>query len=153
MKLFISFTIALFAISTFSFANSGRPAANTFAKTFTVSVKEFKSFFTAQKLTAKVCACQILRVESNNEQQQYIAVFAQGTNTGDLTANFNTASNILQKEKKHLNNFFYTKIKVKENLTAASECSQLYNNIKVKYDGVKMYDILDADALSKVDQQ
>ena len=71
---------------------------------------------------AKVCACQIFRVESNNEKQNFIAVFAQATNTGDLSFNFASANTVLEKEKKHLKGFFYTKIKTAENVTAATEC-------------------------------
>jgi hypothetical protein len=142
---FACLAIALIA-STNLFAGSGNPSTVKFPATFTAALKEKKSLFEAS--TAKVCACQILRVASNNENEQFIAVFAQGTNNGDLSANFATAVNVLEKEKKHLKAFFYTKIKTTENVTAATECSKLYSNIQVKYNNVKMYDILDADALS-----
>ena|ERR1022692_725360 len=148
MKLFIS--VALAAICQFSFASPGNPAMRAFSKTFIASLKEFEPSLSGPKSSAKVCSCQILRVESNNEQQQYIAIFAQQTNTGHLSTDFGIATYILQREKKHLQNLFYTKVKVKENLNAESDCSLLYMNIKAKYDNLKMYGILDADALSQI---
>jgi hypothetical protein len=148
MKLFITLTLAI--MCHFSFASPGKPALRTFSKTFIDSLKQFNPSLNSPKSVTKVCACQILRVESNNEQQQYIAIFAQQTNTGHLSSDFGIAANILQREKKHLQNLFFTRVKVKENLNAESECSLLYRNIKGKYDNLKMYGILDADALSQV---
>lgn len=148
MKLFISF--ALVAMCHLSFASPGNPVVRTFSKTFIASLKKIAASSNAPKASAKVCSCQILRVESNNEQQQYIAIFAQQTSTGNLSSDFGMASNVLQKEKKHLQNLFFTKVKVKENLNAESECGLLYMNIRAKYDHLKMYGILDADALGKI---
>ena len=146
MKPFITIIIAIAATSNIAFAGSGNPSKVIFPKSFSVALKESAPLFEQRK--AKVCACQILRVESNNEEQNFIAVFAQATNTGDLSFNFASANTVLEKEKKHLKSFFYTKIKTAENVTAATECSAMYKNIQVKYANVKMYDVLDADALA-----
>jgi len=145
MKLFITLAAAIIVFNT-AFAGSGTPSNVIFPKAFTSVLKERKSLFEAE--SAKVCACQILRVASKNENETLIAVFAQGTNNGDLSANFATATSVLEKEKKHMKAFFYTKIKTTENVTAPTSCSMLYKNIQVKYSNVKMYDVLDADALS-----
>jgi len=146
MKPFICLIIAIAAICNMSFAGSGNPSKLIFPQTFSTALKNSGSLF--EQHTAKICACQILQVESNNEAQNFIAVFAQATNTGDLSFNFASANTVLEKEKKHLRTFFFTKIKIAENLTAATECSALYKNIQVKYANLKMYDVLDADALS-----
>jgi len=146
MKPFITIIIAIAAITNVAFAGSGNPSKVIFPKSFSIALKASAPLFELQK--AKVCACQILRVESNNEEQNFIAVFAQATNTGDLSFNFASANTVLEKEKKHLKSFFYTKIKTAENVTAATECSAMYKNIQVKYANVKMYDVLDADALA-----
>jgi len=146
MKPFICLAIALAAIFNNAFAGSGNPAKVIFPKTFSSNLKASGSLFESH--AAKICSCQILQVESNNEEQNFIAVFAQATNTGDLSFNFAAANTVLEKEKKHLKSFFYTKIKTTENVTAATECNALYKNIQVKYANVKMYDVLDADALS-----
>lgn len=147
MKPFITLAVAILVFNA-AFAGSGNPSNVHFPSTFTAVLKEKKPLFELE--SAKVCACQILRVASNNEEEKFVAVFAQGTNNGDLSANFATASSIVEKEKKHMKAFFYSKIKTAENVTAATPCSQLYKNIQVKYANVKMYDILDADQLSKV---
>lgn len=145
MKLFIYILFA-FAISNTSFAGSGSPSKIIFPTTFTASLKDVKHLY--EPAVAKVCACQILRVASKNEKEAIIAVFAQATNNGDLSFGYASAMNVLDKEKKHLKDFFFTKIKTTENVTAATTCSMLYKNIQVKYADVKMYDVLDADALS-----
>ncbi len=147
MKLFITLAVAM-TVFTAAFAGSGNPSDVKFPRTFTAVLKEKKSLFEVE--SAKVCACQILRVTSNNEEEKLVAVFAQGTNNGDLSANFATANSVLEKEKKHMKAFFYTKIKTAENVTAPTPCSMLYKNIQVKYSNVKMYDVLDADALNAV---
>lgn len=79
-----------------------------------------------------------------------IAVFAQASNNGDLSFDFSLAQTVLQKEKKHIQDLFFSKIKVQENLTAISDCSLLFKNIKLKYDEVTMYGVLDVDALSQL---
>jgi len=146
MKLFICVAIAVTAGCNISFAGSGHPSAINFPSTFPAALKESKHLF--EPVVAKVCACQILLVASKNEPEAFIAVFAQATNTGDLSFNFGTANSVLDKEKKHLKTFFFTSIKTTENVTAATSCSMLYKNIKAKYADVKMYDVLDADALN-----
>lgn len=147
MKLFITLAVAMIVFNAAN-AASGNPSDIKFPNTFTAALKEKKSLFEVN--SAKVCACQILRVASNNEEEKLIAVFAQGSNNGNLSANFATASSILEKEKKHMKAFFYTKIKTTENITAPTPCNMLYKNIQVKYANVKMYDVLDADALNAV---
>ena len=146
MKPFTITLLAIIAIVNFSFATPGTPSKVVFPKSFAASLQESKYLFEAQ--AAKVCACQILRVASKNQTEAVIAVFAQATNTGELNFNFSNATSVLEKEKKHLKEFFFTSVKTAENVTAPTECSMLYKNIQVKYANVKMYDVLDADALA-----
>ena len=147
MKPFITLAVAIIVFNA-AFAGSGNPADIKFPNTFSAVLKEKKSLFETE--SAKVCACQILRVASNNDEERLVAVFAQGTHNGDLSANFAAATSVLEKEKKHMKAFFYTSIKTAENVTASTPCSVLYKNIQVKYSNVKMYDVLDADALSSI---
>ncbi|MBS1668646.1 MAG: hypothetical protein JST58_14810 [Bacteroidetes bacterium] len=150
MKLLITLAFVLASIGNNSFASPGQPVAAIFSKTFLASLKDYEQSLTKSGSSAKICSCQILRVKSNNEPEKLIAVFAQVTNKGDFSAAYASASAVLQKEKKHLQGFFYSKVKTEENVNAASPCSLLYKNIKVKYDDVKLYGVLDADALSKI---
>ncbi|MEP7279120.1 MAG: hypothetical protein ABI813_10795 [Bacteroidota bacterium] len=146
MKLFICVAFALALFSNPSLAGSGNPSNIAFPAGFIASLKESRHLF--DRPVAKVCACQVLRVVSKNEKETLIAVFAQAVNSGDISFKFASAMTVLEKEKKHLKDLFFTKIKTTENLTAATECSMLYKNIQVKYADIKLYDILDADALS-----
>ncbi len=145
MKPFITLLAIAISFSVTAFAGSGNPSKIIFPQEFTAALKERKALFEGS--SAKVCACQILRVASNNEDEKFIAVFAQGSSNGNVPGNLSTAMTVLEKEKKHLKAFFYTKIKTAENVTASTECSRLYRKIQVKYSNIKMYDVLDADAL------
>ena len=82
------------------------------------------------------------------KEEKLIAVFAEANNTGDLSRNLSDAGNVLTKEKKHLKDFFYTRIRTTENVTAATSCSALYRNLQVRYSDIKVFDVLDADALN-----
>ncbi len=148
MKLFN--LIALLAICHSSFANSGKPVTHNFSKKFIATLREFKYSPETAKSSKKVCSCQILSVESNNEQMQYIAIFAQKTHSGNLSSDYSHAKNILHREKKYLENQFFTRVQLKENLKAETDCSLLYKSIKARYNDIRMYSMLDADVLSKI---
>ncbi|HVM89627.1 MAG TPA: hypothetical protein VMT76_15670 [Puia sp.] len=152
MRTLICILIATIAFNYLSFASQGKPEKINIHKLLTDSVNNDADHDkSSPKASAKICACQILGVTSNNNRsEQLIAVFAEGTNTGNLSSSFATAYSILQKEKKHLQNFFFDKIKVYEKATGVFSCNSLYNSLKSKYDGLKMYDVLNADILSEV---
>src|ERR1700753_1629199 len=115
MKPFLTVALGLFFAAQV-FAGPGNPSAVHFSATFTASLKESKELF--EPMRARVCACQVLQVSSKNENDRLIAVFAEATNTGDLSRNFSDAGAVLTKEKKHLKDFFYSRIQVAENVTA-----------------------------------
>lgn len=98
-----------------------------------------------EKNTAKVCVCEIMELKSNNYEFQNVAVLSQKTNNGDLTADYKTASQLLSKEKKHMQNFFFDVVKVTGKITAATDCVSLYLAIRRNAADLKLYDILDAD--------
>jgi hypothetical protein len=150
MKLSILLLIAIVAINHSVLANSGNPSHHKFSDNIGTKLKANTALYTAPEKVARICSCQILRVASNNDNEQLIAVFAEGTNKGNLSAAYSVAGALLQKEKKFLENQFYSKVKLEEKLTAGSDCNLLYKNIKVKYNAVKLYEVLDADVLSQV---
>lgn len=98
-----------------------------------------------EKNTAKVCVCEIMELKSNNYQFQNVAVLSEKTNNGDLSADYETASKLLGKERKHLKKFFFDVIKVTQKITAATDCISLYLAIHKSAADLKLYDILDAD--------
>ena len=99
---------------------------------------------------AKVCACQILNVSSNNETYQYVAVMAEKTNQGELNNSYSVAKSVLEKEKKLMKNQFYPKMKVLEKYTVFSSCKTLAAKLASVNSELKVYDILDADILGNV---
>jgi len=148
MKPSFIFALALVSFSHICQANPGQPVAHLFSKNFLVSLRKGNSLWDEPVASSKICSCQILRVESNNAPAQFIAVFAQGTQSGDLTAHLNQAADLLEKEKKHLQTFFFSKVKTLEKLSSESPCNQLYQHFKSRYEDLRLYDVLDADALS-----
>lgn len=99
---------------------------------------------------AKVCACQILKVASNNEKLEYVAVFAEKTNYGELTNSFTVAISVLEKEKKLMKNQFYPKMKVVEKISVYSSCKTLAGQLRSVNGNLRVYEILDADILGSV---
>jgi len=96
---------------------------------------------------AKVCACQILNVSSNNETLQYVAVMVEKTNLGELNNSYSKAKSVLEKEKKLMKNQFYPKMKVLDKYTVFSSCKTLAAKLAIENSELKVYDILDADIL------
>ena len=151
MKTFFTLLFAFLATTPCLWANPGQPVSHHFSKSFINKLNGAKDLLDIPSPgSSKICACQLLKVSSNNEPEKMIAVFAQASNNGDLSFDFSLVQTVLQKEKKHIQDLFFSKIKVQENLTAISDCSLLFKNIKLKYDEVTMYGVLDVDALSQL---
>jgi hypothetical protein len=94
---------------------------------------------------AKICSCQILNMESANYEHRNVAVFAEKTNHGDYSADYKAAKAAIEKEKKHLKNFFYDKVKVVNHIVQTTDCKSLYIKLKGADRSLMMYDIIDAD--------
>ena len=97
-----------------------------------------------EKNNAKICACQLMDVKSNNEDLQNLVVFAEKTNNGDLTNEQKIAMTVLQKEKKNMKTF-YSEIKVKREIVVAMDCGSLYKQLRGSYNNLKVFGTLDAD--------
>jgi hypothetical protein len=107
---------------------------------------------TNDKNVTKVCACQLLSVNSGNREVSNVAVFSEKINNGDLSADFAVATEVLENERKHMKSFFYDKVKIIAKQVVATDCRTMYNQLKVQYDDLKMYEVLDADAISRFKQ-
>jgi flagellar basal body rod protein FlgB len=86
-----------------------------------------------EKNRAKVCACEILKLRNNNAEQENVAIFSEITNNGDINAEYKTALEILQHQKKNMKDQYYNKIKVNQTVTAPMDCKSLY--MKMAGDG------------------
>lgn len=105
----------------------------------------------AEKNNAKICACQLMDVKSNNEDLQNVVVFAEKTNNGDLSNEQKATLEVIQKEKKNLKSF-YSKITVTREIIVTTDCASLYKQLKGAYQNLKVFETLDADvrlAMSK----
>lgn len=133
-------------ISNAVLANDGHAAPSIFTSIrFTESVKTFDSIITANA-TAKVCACQILNLRSNNHHLKNAVVFAEKTISNGQT-DLAKAKTRLEKEKRLLRILFYNKIQVIAKTTAATDCNTLFLKLKKKQDNLLLYEVLDADVV------
>jgi len=97
------------------------------------------------KTSLKVCACQILDLESKNFEHSNVAIFSEKTNYGDISSDLDAAKEVLETEKKHLNKLFFTKMKVVSKTQDATDCSTLARKLKSDNTELKVYDVIDAD--------
>jgi hypothetical protein len=135
------------AISNTMLANDGRTVPSTFTSPrFMSSVKKFDSIVTAA--SAKVCACQILNLRSNNHHLKNAVVFAEKTNS-DKNTDLAKAKIRLEKEKRLLRILFYTQIEVVAKTTATTDCNTLFMQMKKKQANLLLYEVLDADVVVK----
>ena len=125
------------------------PQSTPFSPNFANSIKEFDARF-AEKNVAKVCACQLMNLRSRNDQLENVAIFAEKTNYGDQKRDFSIVKDVLEKEKKHMKSFFYNKIEVLNKMVVATDCKTLYRQLQTTNNDVKLYQVLDADAKSKL---
>jgi hypothetical protein len=134
------------AISNTMMANDGRTVPSTFTSSrFISSVKTFDSIVTATA-SAKVCACQILNLRSNNHHVKNAVVFAEKTNS-DKNTDLAKAKTRLEKEKRLLRILFYTQIEVVAKTTATTDCNTLFMQLKKKQANLQLYEVLDADVV------
>jgi len=142
--------LAGITISINMLANDGHKKPSIFTtQRFLTSLKKFDSVITVNKtVTAKVCACQILNLRSNNHHVKNAVVFAEKTNS-EGSADFAKAKNRLEKEKRMLLLLFYNKIEVIGRTTAATDCNTLYQKLKKAQDNLLMYEVLNADVIVK----
>ncbi|HMH35228.1 MAG TPA: hypothetical protein VK543_19465 [Puia sp.] len=120
-----------------------------FSPSFMGSVKKLDAIAAASNKTGKtgvkICSCQILEMKSNNFEHKNVAVFAEKTNFGKFSADYGVATDVIEKEKKHIRLFFYDKVKVVNKVAEATDCKSLYIKLKDADQSLVMYDILDAD--------
>jgi cell wall-associated NlpC family hydrolase len=152
----LNFTLVLvlaFVVNNaFATGGSSAPApTRILTNNFLFTVKSYHQLFLKNEVatSSKVCSCQILNVKSNNEEVENVAVFAQKTNNGDISADLNAATATIEAAKKQMKGQFYSNVKVVAKKQVAIPCSELYKQLKNQNDNIKMYDILDADALSR----
>jgi hypothetical protein len=155
----LNLTVALlFAVAVTSlFANDGSfnpaPRRRILSNDFLYTIRNYSAFVgknVANNTTSnKVCSCQILNVKSNNEQITQVALLAEKTNHGDISADLSVADAIIEKAKKQIKAQFYNTVKVVAKWQQTLPCATLYHQLKAANNDVQMFDILDADILNR----
>lgn len=140
--------IACYAIRNTTQANDGTITPSTFTTPrFIASVRSFDSIISVNA-TAKVCACQILNLQSNNHHVKNAVVFAEKT-VGEGSTDLEKAKTRLEKEKRILRSLFYNKIQVIGKTTAETDCNTLFQQMKKKQTNLLLYEVLNADIVVK----
>jgi hypothetical protein len=131
-------------------ANHSPRPISLLPSTFWITVKtadsKMEEFAKASKPLKKICSCQILDLESKNYHEENVAVLAEQTIAGNPNANYSTTNKVIEKEKKHLKDFFYDKMQVVSRVSMTTDCATLYNKLKSSNRTLVLYDILDANA-------
>jgi hypothetical protein len=78
------------------------------------------------------------------KEDRDVALLAEKKNDGSRTA-YAIAKNRIQKEKKHLKQMFYDKIKVVSEIQETGSCKELFYRLKTANVRLQLYEILNAD--------
>ena len=94
--------------------------------------------------SGKICSCQVLNLESSNFDHRYVVLLAEKKNDGCAAA-YAIARNRIQKEKKHLKQMFYDKVKVVSQMQGTGSCKEMFFRLKKADVSLQLYEILNAD--------
>ncbi len=97
------------------------------------------------KKGTKICSCQILILQISHRRQKNFALFAEKTNKKSFASDISFANRVIEKEKRHMQSFFYDKLEVVGAFSDAIDCKSMFKRLKDKNKSLFMYDILDAD--------
>jgi hypothetical protein len=93
----------------------------------------------------KICACQVLKLQSANYRARNFALYSERTNRKSYTYDLHKAKSILEKEKKHIADLFYDKVDVLDDIVEVTDCRSMFLKMKKKHKTLILYDIVDAD--------
>lgn len=102
------------------------------------------------KPTDRVCVCEIMELQNNNAEYSNVALLSEKINNGDMGHDYKIAERQLTKEKKQMKAMFFDNIRVNTKIAVATDCLSLYIKMRQESLGLKLYDILDADARSAI---
>jgi hypothetical protein len=93
----------------------------------------------------KICACQVLKLQSANYKARNFALYSERTNRKSYTYDLHKAKWILEREKKHIADLFYDKVDVLDDIVEATDCRSMFIKMKKQHKTLILYDIVDAD--------
>jgi hypothetical protein len=98
-----------------------------------------------RKKSTKICSCQILILQINQRRQKHFALFVEKTNKKSFASDVSFTIRVLEREKRHMQSFFYDKLEVVGTFSDATDCRSMYRRLKDRNKSLFLYDILDAD--------
>lgn len=149
-KILTPFIVALTFLSQWASANdqASRPVSNlgpAFLHRAIAAAEKLNLSKEHVKKEGKICSCQVLDLKSSNYEHKHVAVFAEKSKYDDFSADFHAAKIAIEKEKKHLKDFFYDQLQVVGNISEETDCRTLYLKLKYADQSLVLYDILNAD--------
>jgi hypothetical protein len=109
------------------------------------SIKNIDTTSNEKKNSAKICSCQILVLQTSYRRQKNFALFAERTSKKSFASDLSFAKRAIEKEKRHMQSFFYDKLEVVGSISDAIDCKSMFKRLKTKNKSLYLYDILDAD--------
>lgn len=109
------------------------------------TIKKLDTASNTIKRGTKICSCQILVLQTSYRRQKNFALFAERTNKKSFASDLSFANRVLEKEKRHMQSFFYDKLEVVGTISDAIDCKSMFKRLKTKNKALYLYDILDAD--------
>lgn len=98
----------------------------------------------------RVCVCEIVELQNGNVSYDNVALLAEKINNGDMGHDYKVAERQIAREKKHLKARFFDNVQVNTRIAVATDCLSLFIRLRQESLGLKLYDILDADARAAV---
>ncbi|MFI5155544.1 MAG: hypothetical protein ACHQEM_05140 [Chitinophagales bacterium] len=149
-KILTPLTAALICIAQWANANGHacRPVSTFSTKFLNKAIEAYDKIHLASEnhgKVGKICSCQVLDLKSSNYDHKHMAVFAEESKRDDLSADFQAAKAAIEKEKKHLKDFFYDQMHVVGTISEETDCRTLYLKLKFADQSLVLYDILNAD--------
>ncbi len=98
-----------------------------------------------EPLKNRVCVCEIMEAENNNQSFSNLVVLAEKENDGDLSKSYRIAEQQISSEKKQMKAIYFDKLRVNTKIAVATDCMSLYLKLNQRNNDFRLYDILNAD--------
>ncbi len=157
----IRFCSILFLLAVTGIAEAGENAVRPFQFDLKVlagmSIQSFNNSTQVNRLLSRIeplknriCVCEILEAENNNQAFKNLVVLAEKENDGDLSKSYRIAEQQISTEKKQMKAIYFDKLRVNIKMAVATDCMSLYLKLNQKNNDFRLYDILNADIRSAI---
>ena len=145
-RILLKFVLAMFYITAmYSRSEAGSPLPTAFSVNTIVLSHDDTAYRVADiKVNSKICACQVLNVNSKNQRNLRIALLVEKT-SGESASDLALIRQMFDKEKRYMKNFFYDEMKMIGNMMAPTDCQTLYKKLQESNSNLQLYQVLDAD--------